>query len=415
MKIINAEGLGETAYKTRLDNGLTVFLIKKPGFKKITAMLGVGYGSVDHAFELDGKRHETPPGVAHFLEHKLFDMPDGRNVLQLYSQMGASPNAFTSNSATAYHFECSSCFEAAFELLLECVFTPHFTLQSVEKERGIISQEISMYRDMPAARLRDELMPMLYSRHPVRVPIIGTQESILEISHETLYNCYNAFYRPSNMVLTIAGDIEPEDLFETAARLSPSNTATAPLFVCDEPFDVVEREKVISMDVPQPMFAIGVKLPPPQHALELEIRCELAVGVLVGASSPLYNELYNSGLIDSSFNARPFLFKNGGTLLFMGRSRDPIAVRDALLREAVRLLRADIDPKLFERVKRAEWGDRVRVLDSPMEIARSVALDYLSGDDFFSLPRVFNSVDTQSLMDIYSQMNKMSIVQCRRS
>ena len=411
---IDTGKLNETAYTVCLDNKLTIYVVNKPGYKKKVSILGINYGSLDTTFELEGKPHTTPPGTAHFLEHKLFDMPDGRNVLQLFSQMGASPNAFTSSSATAYHFECTSNFDAAFELLLECVYSPHFTSQSVEKERGIIAQEIAMYRDMPNARLYDELFPMLYAEHPIRVPIIGTAESILEISDETLYNCYNAFYRPSNMVLTVVGDLCPEAVLETASRLSPRNAAPPPVFKYAEQQEIVESEKIINLDVPQPMFIIGVKLSPRPMTLQWELECKLALDALAGTSSKLYGELYDGGLIDSGFGVSPYLFKGGGILSITGRSQNPLAVRGALLKEAERLAADGVEPELFERVKRAEWGERLRELDSPMEIARNTALGHMSGADFFSLPRAFDGVTPGALRDIYRQMDKTAIVTAKK-
>ena len=415
MMRIDTGKLNEEAFVTCMDNGLTVYFVNKPGFKKKAALLGINYGSVDTAFESDGAAFQTPAGTAHFLEHKLFDMPDGRNALQLFSRMGASPNAFTSGSATAYHFECTGCFDDAFKLLLECVFTPFFTESGVEKERGIIAREISMYADMPAARLYNGLMPMLYAEHPIRGPVIGTAESIAEISDKTLYDCYNAFYRPSNMVLAVAGDLDSGAVEEAVARLSPRNGAPPPRFAFSEPPEIPEYEKTMYWDVPQPMFLIGVKLPPQKMSLQREIQCKLALDALCGTSSKLYGELYDMGLIDSSFGASPYFFKGGGVLLFTGLSPDPPAVRNALLREAERLAAAGIEPALFERVKRAEWGERIRELDSPMSIVRGAALGRMSGADFFSLPEAFDGLDAEMTGDIFSQMGNMAIIQCRRN
>lgn len=405
--------LNETAYFGKLPNGLAVYVIQKPGFSKKTALLGVNYGSDD--IFLDGNSHETPLGVAHFLEHKLFDLPDGRNTLQLLSQMGASPNAFTSNSATAYHFTCSDNFEPAFELLLEYVFTPFFTPESVEKEQGIIAQEISMRDDMPEARLFNELFSILYSRHPIRHPIIGTRESIKTITADTLYDCYNAFYRPSNMVLTVVGDLNPDDIMETALRLSPSFSDTAPRFSCAEPHEVVSHEKTICKNVPQSIFSLGIKLVPQDDRLPWEITCQLALAILAGPQSRLYGELYDSGLIDSSFGLIPYLFKQGGILLMNGRSNNPVAVRDAVVTEIKKISANPLDKQLYERVKRATWGERMRVSDNLAELSRSVALDYLSGADYFCLPQAFEKATISSVHSLFSDMRNISIAICNNN
>lgn len=411
MTKIDTGKMNEIAYFTKLPNGLAVYVIKKPGFSKKTALLGVNYGSDD--IYLDGKSKETPLGVAHFLEHKLFDLPDGRNTLQLLSQMGASPNAFTSNSATAYHFTSSDNFIPALELLLEYVFTPYFTPESVKKEQGIITQEISMRNDMPEARLFNELFALLYSKHPIKHPIIGTNESIKSITADTLHACYNAFYRPSNMVLTVVGDVDTNEIEEVALARSPNSELTAPQFFCDEPHEVVEQEKVILMDVPQPMFSLGIKLVPKADRLPWEITCQLALAMLAGPQSRLYGELYDNALIDLSFSLIPYLFKQGGTMFISGRSKDPLAVRDALVHEIEKIAANPFDIQLYERVKRATWGERIRVSDNFAALSRSVALDYLSGADYFSLPQAFEKATGEPIHSLFSEMKNISIAICR--
>jgi len=412
MTKIDTGKMNETAYFTKLPNGLGIFLVKKPGFSKKAAVLGVNYGSVDTAFTLDGQHYETPLGMAHFLEHKLFDLPDERNTLQLLSQMGASPNAFTSSTATAYYFTCNDNFMPAFELLLEFVCTPYFTPESVEKEQGIIAQEIYMRDDMPEFRLFNEVFASLYSKHPIRHPIIGTHDSIKTITADTLYSCYNTFYRPSNMVLTVVGDLDPDEIEKAALRLTPSEKLSAPDFSCDEPQDIAEREKTIRMNVPQPMFTLGVKLVPRADQLPWEIDCQLALAALAGPQSRLYGELYDSGLIDSNFGSIPYLFKKGGVLLIKGRSNNPLTIRDSLEREIDSINNNSIDPQLFERVKRATWGERMRVSDNPEALARSIALDYMAGADYFSLPQTLDSANVDSVHSLFSNMRNISIVIC---
>jgi predicted Zn-dependent peptidase len=407
--------LNESAYFSKLPNGLGVYLIKKPGFTKKAAFLGVNYGSVDSVYMLDGKRHKTPLGVAHFLEHKLFDLPDGRNTLQLLSQMGASPNAFTSKNATAYYFTCNDNFMPAFELLFEFVFTPYFTSEGVEKEQGIIAQEISMYQDIPEMRVINEIFAALYSEHPVRHPVIGTHDSIKTITADTLYSCYNAFYRPSNMVLTVVGDLDPDEIEEIALKLTPGDNLPSPAFFDDELCkEVAEQEIIIHMDVPKPMFALGIKLVPRDDLLQWEIDCQLALSALIGPQSRLYGELYDKGLIDSGFESGTFLFKNGGMLMMRGRSDNPLVVREMLEEEIASFCEKTIDTQLFERVKRAAWGERMRVTDSPEAMARSVMLDYLSGEDYFSLPQVFEKSNIDSVHSLFSYMRNISIVICEK-
>ena len=193
--------LDETCYKEVLENGLTVAVVKRPGFTKKLAYFVTDYGAIHTSFTLEGKEYQAPAGVAHYLEHKLFDMPGGRDVSAEFASLGAMTNAFTSYDMTAYYFSCTENFRDCLKLLLEFVSTPYFTEESVEKERGIIDQEIGMNLDSPDSMIFDNLMEALYHQHPIRVPILGTRESIREITPEVLHACHRAFYAPSNMLL----------------------------------------------------------------------------------------------------------------------------------------------------------------------------------------------------------------------
>lgn len=213
-------GLGEKIYEDTLPNGLRIKVVPKRGFARSYAFFATDYGSMDTRFRLDGKDYVSPDGVAHYLEHKMFDMPDG-NALQKMSQTGASPNAFTSYNITAYHFSCTSMFEENFRTLLQFVSQGYFTQESVEKERGIIAQEIKMYADNPASRVDENLFCAMYRNHPIRVPVAGTVESIQDITAQTLIDCHRAFYDPSNMVLCVVGDVDPRQIHDIALEILP--------------------------------------------------------------------------------------------------------------------------------------------------------------------------------------------------
>ena len=200
MKELRDPQLDERAVTATLSNGLPVCVVPKPGFAKKCAYFVTNYGSIDTKFTWMGREYDTPAGVAHYLEHKMFEMPD-RDVMQEFSALGANPNAFTSYAMTAYYFTCTEQFEACLELLLTFVSTPYFTAESVERERGIIGQEIRMYEDSADSRVYEDLFAAMYRHHPVRVPIAGTVESIQAITPEILQSCYDAFYHPANMML----------------------------------------------------------------------------------------------------------------------------------------------------------------------------------------------------------------------
>ena len=215
------ERIGETVYEETLENGLHVFVFPKPEFGKCYAFFATRYGGMDTRFQLDGQWLDTPMGIAHYLEHKMFDTPDGGNALQTLSATGASPNAFTSTAITGYHFECTDQFWENLKTLLTFVSVPYFTKESVEKEQGIIGQEIRMIEDQPGWQAYHLLLEAMYQHHPVRNSVAGSVESISHITAETLYHCHEAFYTPSNMVLCVAGNVDPEMVCQMARDILP--------------------------------------------------------------------------------------------------------------------------------------------------------------------------------------------------
>ena len=215
MKHTEYQGLGESCFSAVLPSGLQLRIVPKRGFARRYAFLAVNFGAVDTAFFQNGSRRRVPDGIAHYLEHKMFDLPD-RDAMELFAEYGGSPNAFTSYGLTAYYFSCTERFEDNLRLLLHMVATPHFTAESVEKERGIIAQEIRMYEDSAQSRVGEDLFAALFRSHPIRVPIAGTVESIAEITPELLLSCYRAFYRADNMMLCVVGDVDEETVYSIA-------------------------------------------------------------------------------------------------------------------------------------------------------------------------------------------------------
>ena len=222
------DGLGRPSTKRPLENGLHVFVFPKPEFGKCYAFFATRYGGMDTRFQLDGQWLDTPMGIAHYLEHKMFDTPDGGNALQTLSATGASPNAFTSTAITGYHFECTDQFWENLKTLLTFVSVPYFTKESVEKEQGIIGQEIRMIEDQPGWQAYHLLLEAMYQHHPVRNSVAGSVESISHITAETLYHCHEAFYTPSNMVLCVAGNVDPEMVCQMARDILPQEKKAPP-------------------------------------------------------------------------------------------------------------------------------------------------------------------------------------------
>ena len=395
--------VGETLYKTTLSCGLPVAVLPRPGFTKKLCYFVTDYGSIHTAFTADGRSCTAPAGVAHYLEHKLFDMP-GRDITEEFAALGAIPNAFTSYDMTAYYFSCTDYFKENLELLLGFVTTPYFTEESVAKEQGIIGQEIDMNEDSPDNKLFELLVDAMYENHPIRTPILGTRQSIAKITPEVLETCHNAFYRPENMFLCVVGDVEPEEVAALAeAKLQ---TVSSPVVTArrswDEPMTVRKDFVTMSMEVAMPMFQLGFKcepLPDGDEGVRREIVGDLAAEALFGESSRLYLKLYDEGLIDSSFGGGYETIEGMSMLVASGDSEDPAAVRDAILKEAQYLAQVGITEEDFLRMKRSALGRRIRSLDSFESTCFRICAYHFSKFDYFRIPGIYQQISKEKIQN----------------
>lgn len=394
--------VGEKLYHEVLENGLHIYVDPKPEFGKYFAFFATNYGGMDVRFQLDGQWHDTPEGVAHFLEHKMFDTEDG-NALQDLAANGASPNAFTSNAITGYYFECTEKFEENLKTLLSFVSIPWFTPESVDKEQGIIGQEIRMVEDNPDWRVYMNLTDCLYKNHTARISVIGTQESIAQITDQTLYACHKAFYDPSNMVLTVAGNVDPEKIVEIAREILPAGNKPE-IFRYHgepEPETAAKSEAELAMDVSTPIFLLGFKADPPPDAgtgrLRQALAGELACEALLGTSSELYTQLYENGLINKSFSSSYEEYPGCAFLCAGGESPDPKAVREAVMAAVERIKEKGIDDELWQRLKKAAYGSRVRSLNSFENICIELAQAQFAGTEYFSFPDIYDSISKKDV------------------
>ena len=396
--------LGETLYKQKLPNGLRVFVDKRAGFTKKLAYFVADFGAVHTAFELDGREIHVPAGIAHFLEHKMFDLPGDRDVTAELAALGAGTNAFTSYDMTAYYISCTENFESALKLLLEFVSTPYFTQESVQKEIGIIDQEIGMHLDNPDSRVFENLAAGLYENHPIRVPILGSSESIREITPQLLEECHRAFYTPGNMILCIVGDVELERVAEIATEVlgDQPRSVGRKLKAWDETMARTVEQQSMQMEVAMPMFNLGFKCEPVscgEAAIRQEMVGDLAAEALFGESSELYLRLYEQGLIDSSFGGGFETIDGMAMLLCSGDSDDPEAVREAVLQQADRLSREGVDAEAFQRMKRSAFGRRVRDLDSFDSTCFRLCAYALSGYDYFNFPALYERIEKEEVQE----------------
>ena len=400
MKRIDYAELCDGFYEELLPNGLRVRVLPRPGFARKFAFLAVDFGSNDRDFTLDGQKFHVPAGIAHYLEHKMFDLPEG-GAMEQFAAHGGGNNAFTNYSMTAYYVECTEEFEENLKILLRMVTTPYFTPESVEKERGIIAQEIKMYADSPDSAVFEDLFAVMYPKHPISVPIAGSVESIADITPELLYACCRAFYTPQNMMLCVVGDVSAEEVARLAREFTP---APVPGGVRDESgwsgaFSCGTMEK--TMEVAMPMFAAGFASDPiaPEASLRAEIVGDLAAEVLVGESSPLYQRLYEKNLIDSDFSCGFEQVRGVGLLELSGDSEAPDTVIDAVVDEAERIVREGVDAAQLERLRRSMIGRRTRELDSFESTCYRMSAYFFEGAEYFDSVRTIQSVTVQDITD----------------
>ena len=394
--------IGEEVIWVTLDNGLTVCIVPKKGFSRKYALFATRYGGMDMRFRLNGQWLDTPAGIAHYLEHKMFDTEDG-NALQELAMNGAEPNAFTSTAITCYYFDSTEKFYENLEILLSFVSVPYFTDESVEKEQGIIGQEIGMIEDNPEWQVYKQLMQSLYHTSPARTPVAGSVESIREITAQTLYDCHRAFYTPANMCLVVVGDVEPQQVLDIARRVLPKDSGELIErdYGAEEPTEAARAYAEEHMEVSMPSFLVGFKCPP-QHGGEEQHRFaaigELACDVLMGESSPLYARLYSQGLINGSFGAAFDLLPGAAYAYAGGDSKDPKAVAEAILTEAQRLAREGVDEDYYKRIVNANFGAALRELNSFESIAVSMAEGRFQGYDPYRFPEIYDSITAADVL-----------------
>ena len=401
MEIKNYPALGEQVIWQTLDCGLPVAIVPRPGFTKKLCYFVTDFGAIHTEFTLDGKAWSVPAGIAHYLEHKLFDLPN-RDVTAEFASLGAMVNAFTSYDITAYYFSCTENFPKALDLLLEFVSTPYFTEETVQKEQGIIGQEIDMNRDNPDTQIFEMLAKNLYNNHPIRVPILGERETIAQITPENLTACHNAFYRPDNMLLCIVGDVDPAEV-KAIAEKRLGNPQLPPVTrvrsweespLCGTPISWKH------MDVSMPMFHLGFKCAPwepGEEATRRELTAELAAEALFGESSALYQQLYEDGLIDTSFGGGFETIDGLALFTASGDSNDPQAVMTAILQRAAQIVEEGIPEADFLRMKRSALGRRTRSLDSFDATCYRLCAYHFSGFDYFRYPGIYRDIQAEDV------------------
>lgn len=374
MEKVQFEQLGEELYYEKLDNGLDVYILPKKGFSKTFVTFTTKYGSVDRTFVPLGETEPitVPDGIAHFLEHKMFEKEDG-DVFQKFAQYGASANAFTSFTRTAYLFSATNHIYESTTTLLDFVQQPYFTEQTVNKEKGIIGQEITMYDDQPDWRAYFGSIENLYKNHPVKIDIAGTIETIDEITAEHLYTCYNTFYHPSNMLLFVIGSVEPEKMMahirENQAQKTFAKATPIQRIEVDEPLEVNCVANELRMDIQKPKAYVSFKAREThlqgREMLKQELAIQLALDLMYGRSSAFYEEMYEKGWIDESYSYDFSLEKGFGFAMVGSDTNHPVELENAIktvMNESEASL--PFDAEKLERVKRRKIGFFLRAMNS---------------------------------------------------
>ena len=418
MQVIENLKVKEKLYIEKLENGLTVMIIPRKGIQKKYAIIGTNFGSIDNCFVVPGEKEPTsiPDGVAHYLEHKMFEQSNGINSFDALSSLGADANAYTTNDHTAYLFETTENFYESLDELMDYVQNPYFTDENVEKEKGIIGQEIKMYDDHPGWQVYLNTLKCLYKENPVRKDIAGTVESIAGIDKEVLYKCYNTFYNPANMAMVLCGDFVPEELIKEIKKrlIKKENISEIKRIYAEEPKEINKKEKRVQMEVNNPLFSIGFKdeVPEPKEAVKKHIAIEILLKMLIGESSELYLDLYKKGLLLSEPDLDYEFSRNYAFVLITGQSKEPEKVIEAIKKQIDKMKEEELDEMTFNRIKKRIYGDYITEYNSISNIAKMFLADYFKGINSFDYLENYSQVTIeyakQILKDVFNE-EKMAI------
>lgn len=406
MQIIENLKVKEKLYIEKLENGLTVMIIPKSNIQKKYIIWGTNYGSNDSNFIVPGESEvtEVPKGVAHFLEHKMFEQENGRNSLDVLTALGVNANAYTTNNHTAYLYECTDNFYEALDEFMDYVQHPYFTDENVEKEKGIIGQEIMMYDDYPDWKVYLNALECMYHKNPVKLDITGTIETISHIDKDILYKCYNTFYNPSNMAMVISGDFVPEKLLEEIKKRLIDNKANGEIkrVYEDEPKEIVKTRAVQNMEVSQPLYTIGIKDIPAEEKEKVKkhIAIEILLNILIGASSELYKNLYDIG---NSYSLPVFEYefdRNYAHILISGQSNNPEELYNMFKQQISKLIQYGINEKDFERTRKMIYGEYIKEYNDVTDIARMFLSDYFKGINSFEYLEEINTINVEYLNQV---------------
>ncbi len=414
------ENLNEKVYIEHLENGLDVIIIPKKGATNYYATFATHFGSLNYKFKAPGKDEITtvPDGVAHFLEHKLFEESDGINALDKLSKIGANANAYTTFNHTAYLFSCNSRFDEAFDILLDFVQKPYLTAEKVEKEKGIIGQEINMYDDDPEWQVFFCILKALFGdKHAVSKDIAGTVESISHITPEILYDCYNTFYDPSNMVIAVAGDVEPEKILETIKNKVKNQEEKPEIerYYGEFSEEVFEKEVSKKMDVSIPMAVLAfrdlkdTKLRKAGYdednfeVVKRAVAIEILLSMIAGDSSKAFEDLYNDGTITKSIDTDYTFEEDYAYSVLSFESNEPQKVIEKIKSSITELIDNGLENDSFDRTKKMLYGGLIRTFNDPTVMARTFVADYFKGINSFDFVKAYQEISKEYVEEVLKE------------
>lgn len=407
------ELLNEQYYEIDHDSGLKIFVMEKPEYSGAFAMFGTKYGSVDTCFKLKGDKDyiSVPEGIAHFLEHKLFESEE-LDAFECFSKTGANANAFTSFDRTCYIFQCTGNFRENLEILLDFVKSPYFTEETVQKEQGIIGQEIRMYQDNPDWQVLFNLLRGIYHNNPVRIDIAGTIESIAQINAELLYSCYNTFYNLSNMALSVAGNVTKDEVIAIADKmLKKEDKKEFQQIIPEEPQGVAQDyiEEALGVDIEK--FALGFKenYAEPVRTAKETLLMNIALEVIAGNVSPLYSRLMDEGLINTSFGKEYFTGRGFSLPIFTGESHEPQRVKDEIIKEIDTIKNKGISDDDFSVAIKKLYGAEVNRYNDVDDLAGNMLDSYFNASELFENMTLYKSITKseveQTIKDSFNKDN----------
>ena len=415
MKKIKINKVDEIIYHETLDNGLNIYIYKTEGYQKKCAYFQTKYGSLNNEFVPIGKKDMKlfPLGIAHFLEHKLFESNDDSNVFELFEKNGAYVNAATSYEKTVYFFSSSDHFYENLNLLIDMIENPYFTDENVEKEKGIIGQEIKMYEDDPGWQLYMNALDCMYKDNPIKIDIAGTVESISKITPEILYKCYNTFYNPANMTMVVCGDFEPEKLLEEIKRRLVKRESQGEIKriypKAENEINMPYKEK--KMEVSTPAFVIGYKDMQnidysAKTATKRHIAIEILLNMIIGKSSNLYKELYEKGIILAEPSMDYEFTKQYAHVIISGQSNNPEEIQKRIKETVMKFKEQGIEEQHFDRIRKKVYGDYVVEYNSVGDIARMFLADNMKEINSFDYIEEYETVTKQYVEEILKDVFK---------